>query len=66
MIGYTTSGGYGWTVQKSVALGYVDSPYAEPGTKLEVEILGAKCKATIAKEPLVDTEPVRSKKAKAK
>jgi len=39
-VGYVSSGGYAHRVQKSMAMGYVETAYAEAGTRLEVEILG--------------------------
>jgi dimethylglycine dehydrogenase len=42
-------------VNASVALGMVQVDLAEPGTELEVEIFGKRCKAIVQKdEPLWD------------
>jgi dimethylglycine dehydrogenase len=41
VIGYVTSGGYGYTVGKSIALGFVDKAFAAPGTELTTHIVGA-------------------------
>jgi dimethylglycine dehydrogenase len=52
----TSSGGYGHRVEKSIALGYVKPELAEPGTSLEVEVLGKKLPAEVVKMPLYDPE----------
>ena len=51
--GRVTSGGYGYTVGKSIAYAYVPST-AAVGTPVEVEIFGTWVKGEIAKEPLYD------------
>jgi dimethylglycine dehydrogenase len=40
IVGMTSSGGYGHRTDKSIALGYVPTDMAAPGTRLEVEVLG--------------------------
>ena len=55
VVGETTSGGWGYRVDKSIALGMVRTDFAEPGTELEVEMYGGHYKATVQKdEPLWD------------
>ena len=55
VVGETTSGAWGFRVNASVALGMVQVDLAEPGTELEVEIFGKRCKAIVQKdEPLWD------------
>ncbi len=55
IVGETTSGGWGYRVNASVALGMVRIDLATPGTELEVEIYGGKCRAVVQKdEPLWD------------
>ena len=39
-IGYITSGGYGHTIGKSLAMALVDREFSEPGTSLGVHIVG--------------------------
>ena len=51
---YTTSGGFGYRLNQSIALGYVNSDKATPGTKLHVRILGEAVEATVVAEPLFD------------
>ncbi|HWT98434.1 MAG TPA: FAD-dependent oxidoreductase [Terriglobales bacterium] len=53
-VGLVASGGYGHTLQKSIALAYVRTDLAKPGTELEVLVLGEKRKAVVAEEPLYD------------
>ena len=59
MVGRTTSGAYGYTLGKSMALAYVKAAYAAPGTALEVEILGERCPARIIEESPWDPENAR-------
>ncbi|MEW2914456.1 FAD-dependent oxidoreductase [Leisingera sp. JC11] len=55
IVGETTSGGWGYRVNQSIALGMVRTDLAEPGTELEIEIYGEKCRAVVQKdEPLWD------------
>lgn len=58
-VGLVTSGGFSFTLNKSVALGYVRSDLATPGTKLEIEIFGERRIATVSREPLYDHDNVR-------
>jgi dimethylglycine dehydrogenase len=53
-VGWITSGGYGHRVGKSLALGYVPAALAEAESGIEVEILGARRKAAIARKPVYD------------
>lgn len=46
-----TSGGYGYTVESSIAYAYLE---AEPGTKVEIEVEGAWVPGVVVKEPLFD------------
>jgi 4-methylaminobutanoate oxidase (formaldehyde-forming) len=52
--GRVTSGGYGYSVERSVAYAYVPAAVAEPGRGVEVEVFGAWVPGTIAEEPLWD------------
>jgi 4-methylaminobutanoate oxidase (formaldehyde-forming) len=49
-----TSGGYGYSVRKSIAYGYVPAVLAPVGTALAVEVFGEPVPAVIAREPLYD------------
>jgi dimethylglycine dehydrogenase len=46
VIGWVTSGAFGHSVQRSLALGYVPKEYASLSGGFEIEILGERCKAT--------------------
>jgi dimethylglycine dehydrogenase len=46
VVGWVTSGGYGHTVGKSLALGYVDKAVAGATTGFEVELIGERHQAT--------------------
>ncbi len=48
IVGETTSGGYGYRTDQSIALGMVRADLAEPGTTLEIEIFGRRHNATVA------------------
>jgi glycine cleavage system T protein len=56
IVGRVTSGGYGYTVERSVAYAYVPAGDAEPGREVEVEIFGEWVGGEIAVEPLYDPE----------
>jgi dimethylglycine dehydrogenase len=58
-IAYVASGGYGHTLQKSIAFSYLPVAHSEPGTELEVGILGERCAATVVEQPLYDPKNER-------
>ena len=53
-VSYITSGGYGHSVKKSLAMTYLPVELIESNSKLEVEILGEFREASIVMEPLYD------------
>jgi dimethylglycine dehydrogenase len=53
-VGYVSSGGYAHRIGHSMAMGYVKTPYAKAGTKLQVEILGTLYDAEILGAPAYD------------
>ncbi|MEP2532672.1 FAD-dependent oxidoreductase [Shimia sp.] len=53
-VGYVTSGGYAHHVGKSLAMAYVSSDNADPGTALHVEILGEMYCAEVLGGPVYD------------
>lgn len=60
VVGETTSGAWGYRVNASVALGMVRADLAEPGTELEVEIFGERCRAVVQPDqPLWDPQNER-------
>ena len=56
VVGRVTSGGWGHRVDRSLALGYIDSKLSEPGTRVAVEILGDKRPATVVETPYYDPQ----------
>ncbi|MEM7042169.1 MAG: FAD-dependent oxidoreductase [Pseudomonadota bacterium] len=54
IVGLVTSGGWSYTLEKSIVLAYVRTDLATPGTALDVDILGERCPATVGQEPLYD------------
>jgi dimethylglycine dehydrogenase len=60
VVGETTSGAWGYRVGASIALGMLRADCAEPGTQVEIEIYGERCKATVQPDqPLWDPENER-------
>src|SRR5205823_8569558 len=62
IIGRVTSGGYGYTIDRSIAYAYLPSAQAAPGTSAQVQVFGRWVPATVAREPLYDPagERIRS------
>jgi dimethylglycine dehydrogenase len=56
MVGRTTSGYFGHTLEKSLAIGYVKPEFAAVGTELEIEILGERKRATVLPDSPYDPE----------
>jgi len=55
VVGETTSGGWGYRIDKSIALGMIKAELATPGTELDVEIYGRRHKAVVqGDQPLWD------------
>lgn len=60
VVGETTSGNWGYRINKSIALGVVKAEFAAPGTELEVEIYGERRKAVVQEDlPLWDADNER-------
>jgi glycine cleavage system aminomethyltransferase T/glycine/D-amino acid oxidase-like deaminating enzyme len=57
--GRVTTGGYGYTVERSIAYAYLPPEHAEPGTAVEVEIFGRWVGGEVAAEPLFDPKGER-------
>lgn len=53
-VGLTTSGGYGFTVERSLAFAYVTAGHDCPGTELGVLVLGELRRATVLGGPVWD------------
>jgi len=56
IVGRATSGYYGHVLQKSLAIGYLKSGLATPGTELGIEILGERKRATILIDSPLDPD----------
>ena len=57
--GRVTTGGYGYTVERSIAYAYLPPEHAEVGTAVEVEIFGEWVAGEVAAEPLFDPKGER-------
>jgi glycine cleavage system aminomethyltransferase T/glycine/D-amino acid oxidase-like deaminating enzyme len=58
LVGRVTTGGYGYTVERSIAYAYLP-PAAEPGTAIEIEIFGRWVGGEVVPEPLYDPKGER-------
>ncbi len=56
LVGRVTSGGYGWRCGKSLALAMISPVLGEPGTQLEVVILGQRRAATVIADSPFDPD----------
>jgi 4-methylaminobutanoate oxidase (formaldehyde-forming) len=54
ILGRVTTGGYGYTIERSIAYAYLPPEHAEPGTAAEVEIFGRWVGGEVVQEPLFD------------
>jgi glycine cleavage system aminomethyltransferase T/glycine/D-amino acid oxidase-like deaminating enzyme len=54
LVGRVTSGGYGYTVARSIAYAYLPAAAADIGTEVEIEIFGEWISGEVASEPLYD------------
>jgi 4-methylaminobutanoate oxidase (formaldehyde-forming) len=61
VVGRVTSGGYGFTVEASIAYGYLPVELAVVGTRGGVEVFGEWVGCTVSSEPLYDPEGLRIK-----
>ena len=60
VVGETTSGGWGYRVNASIALGMLRTDLTQPGTEIEVEIYGERRRAVVQEDrPLWDPENAR-------
>ena len=58
-VGRVTSGAYGYSVGKSLALGFIKDGVAEPGDTVEIYVLGKPHKATLLVDPPFDPNGVK-------
>jgi len=61
VLGWVTSGGYGYSVRQSIAYAYLPIEHSAPGSALDVEIFGERIPALVAREPLWDPKGTRIK-----
>jgi len=61
VVGIVTSGGYGHTIQKPIAYGYLPLPYSEPKTRLQIEVAAKRYQAVVEKEPIYDPQNLKVK-----
>jgi 4-methylaminobutanoate oxidase (formaldehyde-forming) len=54
IVGRVTTGGFGYTVDRSIAYAYLPPGHSEPGTAVEIEIFGRWIGGEVAREPLFD------------
>lgn len=59
VVGVVTSGGYGHSVGKSIALAYLKPEYCRDGQVLSVDIIGDNCPARVHLKPLFDPQGYR-------
>lgn len=59
LAGYTTSGGYGHTVGKSIAMGYVDADKIDVDAQYGVDVLGERRQARVVLESVFDPSGAR-------
>ena len=59
LVGRATSGGYGFRLDRSLALAMVRPDVAEPGTELAIDILGGTFRATVCEESPFDPDNER-------
>ena len=53
-VAYVSSGGYGHTIERSIALAYLPVEHAAAGTELTIGILGERRRAVVSDQPLLD------------
>ena len=58
VVGRVTSGGYGYTVERSIAYAYLPA-HVEVGTRVEIDIFGRWVAGEVAREPLFDPDGSR-------
>jgi 4-methylaminobutanoate oxidase (formaldehyde-forming) len=61
VIGWVASGGYGYSVEKSIIYAYLPIEYTQTGTEFEVEFFGEQVRAIIVQSPLWDPKGARIK-----
>jgi aminomethyltransferase len=62
VVGHVTSGGFGPSLNAPVAMGYVESPFSAPGTKLDLLVRGKAMPAEVVVMPFVPNRYKRPSK----
>lgn len=60
-VGYVTSANYGFSIDRSIAYGYLPVALARPGERVEILYFGRRLPATVSDEPLYDPAGERLK-----
>ena len=60
-VGFVTSGGYGHSVGRSLAMAYLDTDLAVPGTKVEIHVVGTRTPAEVIPDSPHDPEGARQR-----
>jgi 4-methylaminobutanoate oxidase (formaldehyde-forming) len=61
VVGWITSGGYGYSVGKSIGYAYLPMEFTKVGAKLNIEYFGERIDAVVEREPLWDPKGERVK-----
>jgi 4-methylaminobutanoate oxidase (formaldehyde-forming) len=59
IVGWVSSGGYGYSVGQSIVYAYLPMEYAKEGTHVEIEFFGEQVGALVTKSPLWDPKGER-------
>ncbi len=62
IVGWVASGGFGYSVNESIAFAYLPMEYSKVGTKLEIEYFGEKVNAEVVQSVLWDPKAERIRK----
>jgi aminomethyltransferase len=54
LVGHVTSGGFGPTLDRPIAMGYVPTPLSDLGTRLYAEVRGKRLPVTVTPLPFVE------------
>jgi hypothetical protein len=58
---FSQGAGFGYSVGRCIAYGYLPAEYAVEGKKVEIQYFGQRYEAPVAREPLYDSETARLK-----
>lgn len=61
LAGYVSSGGYGYRLEQSLALGYLGPEYHDPANKFEIEIVGERRAARMTQTSPYDPQGTRAR-----